>query len=505
MLCHSEDYIEAEVEPLLTSLPASSPNRPSKGTRASREPSGSSSLSPVDKESPQPRTSGKKAVPKIVEDKSESSEEEHQPPPAPAIPHLMTFGDDPWDYSDPTIYEIKDVTPEMSDKEKKKIFSVADYPHDDLSDLIPGDPPGKDFSTNKQVGTQVQFNTFATFAESYSRSFNEEDLAWLRERNNNPHDFLIPPKGKRHYQQVWDEEDGATNIRRSNKSAGNEPHGSLDELNDKNAEHPDVVSLPPLTERLLTLLRSEHRPSASDAATNGKVECDNADLDNALGFDSIPSQPKFPPATQLPESSTEGWKKAVHPELEYPQLEQRLRQEFRFAGFLPADAEPDYEDGEDDEIAVRLRVLQARLKEVSARNHAKKAILLPKVEEVLAYQEWAAIKEDLDSQVVSNFGKRTRSMGKKSKAKRPGGAGGGSHAAAQGLARPGIGDATRSVMEKRKKWIEEIGPIFEMGHFKVPRAKDGEDTSIFKGEAWEKALKKEVNMQSDEIEAEGEE
>ena len=440
-----------------------------------------------------------------VEDEDLSSEEEHQPPPAPAVPHLMTFGDNPWTFPDPTVYEIKEVKPDMPEKEKKKIFSVADYPHIDLHDLIPGDPPDEDFSNKKPVGTQVQANTFATHVESYLRPFNEDDLAWLRERNNNPHDFLIPNRGKKHYRQIWDEEDGNPNPRRTDKSYANEARGSIEDLDESVAET-DQISIPPLSERLLSLLRPEHRPSAADAA-NGAAESANADLDSMLGVDPTPSNPqtKYPPATQMPDSSSDGWKKAVHPELSYPQLEERLKQEFRFAGFMPPDSDPDYDNGEDDEIAVRMRVLQARLRLVSARNQAKKGVLSEKLSEHLAYQEYLTIKEDLDSQVVSNFGKRTRSMGKKSKVKRPGGAGGGSHAAAQGMARPGIGDATKTVMEKRKKWIGEISPVFNVEHFKVPRADDG-DTSIFKGPAFEAALKKELAMQNDEIgEAEAEE
>lgn len=419
----------------------------------------------------------------------------------------MIFGDDPWNFPDPTVYEIKDVTPDMPDWEKKKIFSVSDYPHNDLHDLIPGTPPDEDFSNKKPVGNQVQANTFATHIEGYLRPFNDEDLAWLRERNNNPHDFLIPNRGKKHYRQIWDEEDGAVAPRRTDKSSANEARGTLEDL-DENTAETDVVSIPPLSERLLSLLRPEHRPSAADAATNGAPEQSaNADLDSMLGVDPTPLNPttKYPPATQMPEANTEHWKKAVHPELSYPQLEERLKQEFRFAGFMPPDSDPDYDNGEDDEIAVRMRVLQARLKLVSAKNNARKAVLSEKLQEHLAYQEYSTIKEDLDSQVVSNFGKRTRSMGKKSKVKRPGGAGGGSHATAQGMARPGIGDATKTVMEKRKKWIGEISPVFNVEHFKVPRADDGE-TSIFKGPAFESALKKELAMQNDEIgEAEGEE
>jgi len=77
-------------------------------------------------------------------------------------------------------------------------------------------------------------------------------------------------------------------------------------------------------------------------------------------------------------------------------------------------------------------------------------------------------------------------MGKSKKAKRPGGAGGGSHfvgGANAGMAKPGIGDLTKTVMERRNKWIDSIGKVFD-NEFKVPRVDNpkNEDTSIFKTE-----------------------
>jgi transcriptional adapter 3 len=105
------------------------------------------------------------------------------------------------------------------------------------------------------------------------------------------------------------------------------------------------------------------------------------------------------------------------------------------------------------------------------------------VKERMAFQEYNTILEDLDGQVVGAYSKRTRTMGKNKKAKRPGGAGGGSHfvGGTAGMAKPGIGDMTKTVMERRKKWKDSIGTVFD-SEFKVPRAKNplGEDTSIFK-------------------------
>lgn len=112
---------------------------------------------------------------------SVSSADEHQPPPAPAIPQYQTFGPDPTTFPDPTIYHIRDVTPGMSEDEIKEIYAVTQYPHDDLHDLIPGIPPDRDLS-NAKPPNQVAATTFATYTEPYFRPMCEEDLAFLREK-----------------------------------------------------------------------------------------------------------------------------------------------------------------------------------------------------------------------------------------------------------------------------------------------------------------------------------
>lgn len=485
---------------------SASPKR-SSATKSGREMSASSSLSPVEQGgSPPSRVAGKKAaMPKIISSE-ESSDDEHQPAPAPATTHLTTFGEDPWVFPDPTEYEIKPITPGMSEDEKKKIFSVADYPHDDLADKIPGTPPDEDFSTKKNIGTQVQANTFATYVEPYLRPFTEEDLAWVRERHSNPNDFIVPRRGKRHYQQVWDEEDNKSNPRRGPNRRDNEARGSLEDLDEAVAET-DQVSIGPLGERVLSLLRPENRP-AVDSSANGASN-DNADLDNVLGIEPAASNapPKLPPATQMPDSNSEAWKKASHPQLTNPQIDERLKQELQFCGFLPMDVELDYDAGFDDEVAARERYLTERLAEVTAKTRAKKSVLEGELQHRLAYQEFSNIKDDLDSQVVSNFGKRTRSLSKNKKNKRPGGAGGGSHAAS-GMAKPAIGDATKAVLDKRKKWNTQIGPVFAEDNFSVPRAGDPESKRLFAGTTYEAALRREKQALKEEIaeaEAEGEE
>lgn len=112
---------------------------------------------------------------------SSSSLDSHQPPPAASIAQYQTFGPDPTTFDDPTIYHIRPVTDDMTDEEKAEIFSVAQFPHNDVSHLIAGTIPDKDFS-NAKPSNQVNANTFQAYIEPYLRPLTEEDMAFLKER-----------------------------------------------------------------------------------------------------------------------------------------------------------------------------------------------------------------------------------------------------------------------------------------------------------------------------------
>lgn len=107
--------------------------------------------------------------------------ESHQPPPAPSIAQYQTFGPDPTTFDDPTIYHIRPVTDDMTYEEKAEIFSVSQFPESDLSHLIAGTIPDKDFSNAKPTN-QVNANTFQAYIEPYLRPLTEEDMAFLKER-----------------------------------------------------------------------------------------------------------------------------------------------------------------------------------------------------------------------------------------------------------------------------------------------------------------------------------
>ncbi len=115
---------------------------------------------------------------------STSSDGTHQPPPAASIAQYQTFGPNPLTFDDPTVYEIRPVTDDMTDEEKKEIYCVASFPHDDLHDLIavPRGGMDKDFSNAVKPSNQVAAHTFTGYLDNYLRPLKEEDIGFLNER-----------------------------------------------------------------------------------------------------------------------------------------------------------------------------------------------------------------------------------------------------------------------------------------------------------------------------------
>ncbi|KAJ5037208.1 uncharacterized protein L3040_007387 [Drepanopeziza brunnea f. sp. 'multigermtubi'] len=462
--------------------------------------SASSSLSPL----PVALTPAASAMDLDRDDNAESSSDEHQPLPAPAYPAEQTFGPDPFSFPDPTVYEILPAWEGMTTDEKKELYSVAKFPSRTLEEYIPASPPDKDFSNAKPTN-QVQANTFATHIEPFFRPLTEEDLTFLRERGDRVGPFSIARRGKRHYLEVWAEEDGALSADGPqpgrDKLPLNQARGDIESMTDLIGES-DQISAGPMLARLLATMRPEHRAPAEE-----KTHGANGDVDTNPDGSDILSDPHdsqtLPPATFMADSNLDAWKKATHPKLDQQQVDERIKQELRHIGFLAADDEPDYDGHYDDEVAARLRSLQARLKEQSIINAARKARLMDIAKDRMAHQEYTHILEDLDAQTQTSYLKRTRTLGKSKKAKRPGGAGGGSNVAAgnTGMARPGLGDGVKNLMEKRSKWIDTVGSVLDEESIKVRRSKDPE-SSIFKPEDMAEYIRREKETWAQEVEDE---
>ena len=295
----------------------------------------------------------------------------------------------------------------------------------------------------------------------------------------------------------------------------NEARGSMDQLNDETAET-DAISTGPVLARLLSTLRPEGRPPSVENTVNGDTTAANGFFNGEMDIDIDPNEhnqqqqlqnhyPKLhqtpieplPPATRMPEAGQPNWKPPAAPpstltKTDYAVLEERLISELRHIGFLSEEDVPDYNGAYDDEVAARLRYLQAELRRVSIVNGARKARLLELTEERMAMQEYATIADDLDGQLNAAYLKRSRNLGKgKKNARRPGGgAGGGGPASASasalasttsgagglgpgaalgpGMSRPSVGEPIRKLMERRRQWNSIVGPVVGGGMASLP-------------------------------------
>lgn len=493
--------------------PVDSPS-PSKKTKFSP---GTSSLSEV-ADSPEAAPASAHPSP-TKSDVSMSDAEEnrviHGQPPIPQ----QGFFPDPL-APDPVIYHIRDITPDMSDAEKKEIYSVTAYPTTDLSDQIAGVPPDKDFS-NAKPSNQVAANTFLAYVEPYVRPLTEEDMAWLRERVSDPRPdqvvrlkmaqgdrvtpFLSVPRGKRHYTEIWAEEDGTVLVDNSHdKLPANQPRGNAEQINDDNLST-DQVSTGPLASRLLSLLKFEHRAPTNENA-NGTSELNTfMDVNDTMDLDGLTNghdnaEKPLAPASAVADMA--GSKASTSQRLDYVQTEDRLKNELRHIGFLGQDENPDYDAHHDDDISERMRLLQAELRRVMIVNGARKARLLDLAKERLAYQEYSTIHEDLDSQVQQAYLKRTRTLGKSKKGgpgankPRPGSHNVGGHGTATSVNRArDIGDNARMLMDRRKRWESCIGPVFKDMKHGIPEP----GTSIWDPKIMEAYEKAEIEALDEEL------
>ncbi|ODV97888.1 hypothetical protein PACTADRAFT_28837, partial [Pachysolen tannophilus NRRL Y-2460] len=404
----------------------------------------------------------------------------------------------------------------------KRKYAVASYPTRDLKDLLPGEIPDVDFSKSKPPN-QVQFTTFQSYIEPFFKLYSEEDIKFLKEKyiipssfskNYDPqlHPFLIPKLGP-FYGDIWNEEDQSSGLKGGASSVNSiksmvYPKGSSEKLTDDLLETEDI-SCGPLVSRLLSALVKDevdnddenNNTSTNNNNTNnnnnnnsnnngtatkkedGDKNGDDADEDDEYdddndGDDNANSQAlrKLLSSTTLEQQ--QGWK-ATAVKADYAQLDQRLRRELKYIGVyanvqqsLKNNSDEFQEDWifgkEDDEICAEIRALQRELTMVTRRNNKRKKTLIPLVEEQIAWQEYISILEDLDKQIDQAYLKRIR-VPKKSK-KRGAGV---SHSTnnltpsalavqqAQQAHQAAANSGLRSLLDKRSRWINKIGPLFK--------------------------------------------
>jgi transcriptional adapter 3 len=62
-----------------------------------------------------------------------------------------------------------------------------------------------------------------------------------------------------------------------------------------------------------------------------------------------------------------------------------------------------WDEREDDEISIKLRELQAKLREQSKRNNYRKQVLIEKVKAQIGWQQYQSYLETLDTQIEEAY------------------------------------------------------------------------------------------------------
>ncbi|QPG74907.1 hypothetical protein FOA43_002245 [Brettanomyces nanus] len=394
------------------------------------------------------------------------------------------------------LYDDEKAKEESSDEREylKQKLAVTDFPQSDLKDYLPGEIPTKDLSVNRPTN-QVAFNSFQNYVEPFFRNFTDEDVSFLRQNgvfiSHLPKDFddkrdtfEIPGLGP-WYGDVWKEEErisGEMNgeqvlsgnyiseIRASaQKRMDLRMHeltaarGSAEALDNNALEGEEQVSCGPLTSRLLSAIVGEeefvrHKEEEQEQATGIPVY---QDLSNSGGPKGSSSELPGERAFQSEYTGTD-----------YKTLDDRLKRELRYIGvYMNVQQtldDPGFEQDwsqkkEDDEICCEMRKLQKQLKEVQKRNIRRKKVMIPIIEEQIAWQEYMSVLEDLDKQVEQHYRRRINVTPRKSRKRAL-------HHKDKDITNDHKEDSInhlvtsasfQSLLAKRAKWIEKIGPLFK--------------------------------------------
>lgn len=398
----------------------------------------------------------------------------------------------------------------------KKWYGVSSFPSDYLASYLSGDIPTIDFNQQKEVKNKTNFNNFVGFLDNYFRPYEDEDLVFLKKKNvysasldgfyanqfnnsrrqnrlgalkersvtsYNPkvHPFIVPKLGKL-YTKVWAEEDGTTSKKMSSPLPQEFlnleikdrliPKGSPDSITDGVLET-DGVSCGPLVSRLLSALIKNDDGSANLEVKEEETESEKKpdDESNIYGFDS--------------------GSRAPGARFDYSSIEERLKRELKYVGVYvnynnesQIDKSKGFEgeseenvlsenfeqawivNKQDDEICKELRCLQKQLKVVNLKNNLRKRLLFKKVYEEISFREFYNILENLNKQIDQYYLKKKKILVRHHKKKKPGTPGGSAEVGTEGmggsLSHQQVIDKTlKSLIEKRAKWIEKIGPLFD--------------------------------------------
>ncbi|CAG8525007.1 22213_t:CDS:2 [Dentiscutata erythropus] len=273
----------------------------------------------------------------------------------------------------------------------------------------------------KSTKDQVAIKTFYEHVDAYIRDYTEEDIDFLESKGVFPldDDEKIPKLGK-HYSEVWAEEERnlvpqtAEELEARQTDAIKGPSKNQDQ---------DLSGSPcgPLAERVLAAFLEYDDIVADD---NIPVNGNNYD------------EPTSPEGTQM------------NGHREILDMDDRLKRELRALDLMD-DQDVEWDDREDDEISIKLRECQSRLREQVKRNNYRKRILLEKVKARSGYQQYINYLDEIDTQIeetyLARYPEKDKSKLSKTKKKR---------------STPTL-EEVKSLLKKRKDLMEGIGVTFE--------------------------------------------
>lgn len=347
----------------------------------------------------------------------------------------------------------------------KKKCAVSFYPETDLKDDLPGEIPMTDFSGPKP-GNQISFTTFMGYIEGFFRNYNEDDLRWLSQKTLHSSNLFsainpppIGPDGSKiltggvqpydpvkdpqyipqlgaNYQDVWNAENEGKQVRLNKLQMLNAmkvkkqlatPLGEPSSIKGSTDEYDTKVSTGPLTSRLLSAILPDEETVTKDYFNEEDQPIDGLEV------------------------------------MTFEQIEERVKRELNYVGVFMNVKQKLNQDSwdqdwglfkEDDEVCREIRDLQRELKMKQVRNVARKAVLIPKVKEQIAWQEYIMIVDDLDKQVEQHYRRRIGVLPKKSSKKKIADD-------KEDVTHLVTNSSFKGLLDKRRRWIEKIGPLFK--------------------------------------------
>ncbi|KAF8626281.1 hypothetical protein AX15_004953 [Amanita polypyramis BW_CC] len=265
--------------------------------------------------------------------------------------------------------------------------------------------------TKLKMPAQIQIGSFYASIEPWLRPIREEDIGFLEYTGDEVEPFIMPKLG-RHYLEVWEGEDlglvpplmGFPQDAPAEQFTAPTPKWDPSTLMETDLLV-EEKGHGPLTERVISALL----PVPDIAVWKGVKAAE----------DAMEGRP-----------GGSGAAAARKERLNVSELENRIKDTMRYHGLLGG--MPDFTEKVDDPMATALRHAQRELRTVIAVNKARRARLATIARDRLAHQEYLELRDSIDKNIWTLFGKLQKKDGPKigRKKKKIVGAAAAAHAAA---------------------------------------------------------------------------